>query len=247
MHIKIDLTSEPSETRLPPLGAVCHDPTTGQPVVPKPEPHTKRHLYFAYGSNLSPSQMKQRCTVNPELSSKPVAIAILPKWRWLICQAGYANVLPPPALRVGSQDSDVARKVPISGAIDSVYGLLYDMDPGDESVLDGYEGVDHQSDEADGTKVPIEVRPKEQGVGDYNKWFLPAEVVEWIGEDDHPLKTEQGGLAPTLVYVDEERLILGPPRAEYIPRMNRAIRECKALGVPGDWLEDVLRKFIPKE
>ncbi|KAJ5128408.1 hypothetical protein N7448_002127 [Penicillium atrosanguineum] len=247
MHININLTNQPSETLLPPSGAVCHDPVTGKTLAPESEPQTKRHLYFAYGSNLSPSQMKQRCTINPALSGKPVAIATLSKWRWLICEAGYANVLPPPGMRVGPQDSDIAHKVPVSGKIDAVYGVLYEMDPDDEFILDGYEGVDHQADEADGAKVPIEVRPKEQGEGDYNKWYFPAEVVKWIGDDDHPLKMERGELVPTLVYVDEERVILAPPKAEYIPRMNRAIRECEALGVPGHWLEEVLRKFIPKE
>jgi hypothetical protein len=191
--------------------------------------------------------MKQRCTVNPALSSKPVAIAILPKWRWLICEAGYANVLPPPGMRVGPQDSDVARKIPVSGEVDGVYGVLYEMDPGDEFMLDGYEGVDHQADEADGSKIGIDIRPREQGEGDYNKWYFPAEIVEWIGEEDHPLKTGKGELVPTLVYVDEERVILGPPKASYIPRMNRAIRESEALGIPEDWLEEVLRKFIPKQ
>lgn len=246
MHITIGLNT-PSETIFPVSRAVCHGPSTGQPLAPEPEPEVKRHLYFAYGSNLSPTQMKKRCTINPTLSSKPLAIAILPKWRWLICEAGYANVLPPPRMRVGAQDSDIARKIPKSGKEDTVYGILYEMDAGDELILDGYEGVDHQADEADGDKLGLDIRPREQGEGDYNKWYLPAEVVEWIGGDDHPLKTEKGGLVPTLVYVDEERVVLGPPTAEYIPRMNRAIRESEALGVPGDWLEEVLRRFIPKQ
>jgi len=191
--------------------------------------------------------MKQRCLINPALSGKPLAIALLPKWRWFICEAGYANVLPPPGMRVGSQDSEVARRVPVSGKEDAVYGVLYEMDAGDEIILDGYEGVDYEAEKADGDKVGVDIRPREQGEGDYNKWYLPAEVVEWIGEDDHPLKMGRGKSVLTLVYVDEERVVLGPPSAEYIPRMNRAIRESEALGVPGNWLEEVLRRFIPKQ
>jgi len=150
-------------------------------------------------------------------------------------------------MRVGSQDSEVARRVPVSGKEDAVYGVLYEMDAGDEIILDGYEGVDYEAEKADGDKVGVDIRPREQGEGDYNKWYLPAEVVEWIGEDDHPLKMGRGKSVLTLVYVDEERVVLGPPSAEYIPRMNRAIRESEALGVPGNWLEEVLRRFIPKQ
>src|SRR5438034_11443325 len=56
--------------------------------------HTQ-YFYFAYGSNLSYSQMRQRCTNKPDISAKPLAIARLNKWRWIICERGYANVLPP--------------------------------------------------------------------------------------------------------------------------------------------------------
>ncbi|KAJ5895536.1 hypothetical protein N7495_007227 [Penicillium taxi] len=206
-----------------------------------------RHLYFAYGSNLSPSQMKLRCKHNPTLSSTPLAIAFLPSWKWLICQAGYANVVPPPGMRVGKQDSAAAHKIPASGTDDGVYGLLYEMDPADERLLDMYEGVDHDAKKADRSEVPVDIRPLEQGKGSYNKWYLHAQVVEWIGDGEHPIKTEKNGEALVLVYVDENRVVMGPPKTEYIGRMNRAIRESVSLGIPGRWIEDVMRRFIPVE
>lgn len=244
MHIGKDPEILPSETVLPASATSCLDtePRTIQP------PSERRHFYFAYGSNLSPSQMRQRCTTNPDLSSKPLAIARLPKWRWLICEAGYANVLPPEGMRVGAQNSDAARKVPVSGAEDAVYGVLYEMDPADEFILDRYEGVDHEADEADGSgEVGVDVRPREQGEGDYNKWYLSAQIVQWIDDGDHRLRTGDRHDVPVLVYVDEEQVILAPPKPEYIGRMNRAIRESEALGVPGKWLEEVLRRFIPRQ
>ncbi|EKV11383.1 Butirosin biosynthesis, BtrG-like [Penicillium digitatum] len=170
------------------------DPTILQPAerhtqVPIPPPITKPpqypdYLYFAYGSNLSPSQMKARCRINPTHSATPVAIAILPQWRWLICEAGYANVLPPPGRRVANQDSETAQKIPISGSEDAVYGVLYQMDVGDERILDGYEGVDTGAAGAgaeDG--VPVSIRPRVQGDGSYNKWVVEADVVMWVGWD----------------------------------------------------------------
>ena len=52
-------------------------------------------------------------------------------------------------------------------------------------------------------------------------------------------------MVPVLVYVDEKRVRNGPPKAEYVPRMNRAIRESVALGLPAKWAEEVMRPAIP--
>lgn len=51
-------------------------------------------FYFAFGSNLSVQQMKDRCVKSPETSSEPVAIARLDGWKWIICERGYANIVP---------------------------------------------------------------------------------------------------------------------------------------------------------
>ncbi|KAJ5893014.1 hypothetical protein N7504_009705 [Penicillium tannophilum] len=241
MHINIKYTPE-SETVLPVSATTCPDSSPRTDKTTKP-----RYLYFAYGSNLSPTQMSQRCIINPSLSAKPLAIAILPKWRWLICEAGYANVLPPHGMRVGPQNSEAASKVPVSGTEDAVYGVLYEMDIADEEILDGYEGMDCNAEEADGSgEVGVNIRPKEQGEGDYNKWYLPATIVKWLDEDcEHRFKTECGGQVPVLVYIDEERVMVSPPKTEYISRMNRAIRESVALGLSEKWVEEVIRRFIP--
>lgn len=219
-------------------GASLSDSETIAPRQTKPRP-----LYFAYGSNLSFTQMRLRCTCNPDLSSKPVAIARLDRWRWLICQAGYANVMPPAEFRVG-KEADEGENVPVSGEEDTVYGVLYEMDIQDERLLDGYEGVDHSALPSRAThNVPAHIRPTEQGYGDYNKWYVPATVTVWL--DEKQKEQREGGVIETLVYVDEERVKLGPPRDEYIPRMNRAIREAETLGFPKKWADEVMRKSIP--
>ncbi|RAK77149.1 gamma-glutamylcyclotransferase family protein [Aspergillus fijiensis CBS 313.89] len=228
------------------------DPTT-LPQQSRPRSERRRHqrpLYFAYGSNLSPSQMATRCVHSPA-SSVPLAIARLPHWRWLICQPGYANVLPPPEMRVGPQAGVQGDEVPVAGAEDAVYGVLYAMDERDERLLDGFEGVDWDAPAAVAPLPSLSVRPREQGQGDYNKWVVEAEVVQWLDS-----KSQDGGsgggsgsgsssTVPVLVYVDELRVKLGPPKEEYIPRMNRAIRESVALGLPEKWAEEVMRPSIP--
>ncbi|KAL1963233.1 hypothetical protein VTN77DRAFT_8558 [Rasamsonia byssochlamydoides] len=214
-------------------------------------PTQPRPLYFAYGSNLSYSQMRQRCEHDPEKSGKPLAVARLDRWRWLICERGYANVIPPEELRVGQQESE-GEKVPVSGEEDAVFGILYDMTPEDEYLLDFYEGVDHNAPAAPlHSKVDRKIRPREQGSGDYNKWYVPATVTKWLtddadDDDQEGLLLKNEKTITVLVYVDEEHVRVGPPKTEYIARMNRAIRESVELGLPRDWVDSVMRKFIPE-
>ncbi|PKY00645.1 ER glycosyl hydrolase [Aspergillus campestris IBT 28561] len=249
-NLNITLTHKPTTT--------VSSSTPNEQQQQQPPNKSRRPLYFAYGSNLSPTQMRHRCTQNPTRSSHPVAIATLPHWRWLICESGYANVVPPPSLRIGKQLSG-GDKVPVSGEEDAVFGVLYDMDVGDERLLDGFEGVDRCAPVSrEGGRVPLRVRPREQGSGDYNKWVVGARVVRWLdggyqrgligdGDGEGEDGEGEGGEVMTLVYVDEERVKCGPPYKEYIARMNRAISEAETLGFPAKWAEEVMRPYIPRE
>lgn len=77
-------------------------------------------------------------------------------------------------------------------------------------------------------------------------------MTQWLDEEQRVLRmgatavAESGPQVMTvLVYVDEERVRLGFPRDEYIPRMNRAIREAESIGFPKRWADEVMRKSIP--
>lgn len=76
-------------------------------------------LYFAYGSNLSVSQMSLRCR-----GSTYQYLGLLKDYRWIIGSRGYANVVPVP-----SSEQHV------------VYGMLYTLMKADEECLDVAEGV----------------------------------------------------------------------------------------------------------
>lgn len=73
-------------------------------------------LYFAYGSNMNPAQMRFRCP-----SSKAVARATLKGYRFAINSRGVATI-------VESEKS-------------SVNGVLWKISRLDEEVLDCFEGV----------------------------------------------------------------------------------------------------------
>jgi gamma-glutamylcyclotransferase (GGCT)/AIG2-like uncharacterized protein YtfP len=74
-------------------------------------------LYFAYGSNLDPDQMRHRC---PDAVAQ--GTALLPDWSFSIFERGYATIAEH-----------------ISGA---VYGGLWKVSEADLRALDRYEGVE---------------------------------------------------------------------------------------------------------
>lgn len=211
---------------------------------PHPDPSTP--LYFAYGSNLSPTQMRTRCIFHPKVSGKPVALARLDGWRWFICERGYANAYPPEGLRVRpDQDATEGEEgIPQSGDEDAVFGVLYEMARDDERLLDGYEGVDWDAPpSSSGEGVSDKIRPREQGDGDYNKWYLPAKITAWLDDEQRVVRGDREEQT-VLIYVDEDRVRVGPPKTEYIARMDRAIREALELGFPEKWAREVMRRFV---
>ncbi|KAJ6783189.1 hypothetical protein PWT90_07880 [Aphanocladium album] len=110
----------------------------------------ERHevLYFAYGSNLSTEQMRERCPF-----STAIGLGFLPGWRWHINERGFANVVSP------SHPSFASTTSPPDEA-DGVYGLLYLLPPRDEESLDAFEGVPHAYE-----KVQCQVRWVRDGDG----------------------------------------------------------------------------------
>jgi len=216
-----------------------HRPLTlsSSPLVLNPQgPGT---FYFAFGSNLSPTQMAIRCTSTPTRSSLPIAIARLRGWKWHINKRGCANIA-----YTGNKKQNQDEEM------DEVWGIVYDMSVEDEEILDGYEGVDWGAPEAIrnierswGTDYARE-RPTEQGDGRHNKVYLEVEIVEWkVKAWEEQLGNEK---IRVLVYPDEYRTEEGVVRDSYIGRMNRAIGEALGLGLSEEWVSKVVRPVIPE-
>lgn len=203
----------------------------------------KGSFYFAYGSNLSPSQMALRLKADPA-SSVPVAVARLDAHAWIICERGYANVVALPETNAATDEN-------------VVWGIVYNLSPEDEARLDMFEGHNearNPSPVLNPDPSEQEKRPYLQGDWDYNKHYLPVKVTKWLEEPqnyginsgvqamDH-LKIRSS--IRVLVYVDELRTKPGVITQEYIGRMNRAIRESATLGIPPQWTDAVMRRYIP--
>lgn len=121
-------------------------------IMTSPRPKT---IYFAYGSNLSPTQMRNRCPSSP-LSSTP--LAILHDYEWFIGERGYANIRP----KIGKE----------------VVGLLYVMDSNDERRLDLAEGVPWAYERH---KLEVEVLGAGEGSGEKRKALVYIDQRSGVG------------------------------------------------------------------
>jgi len=83
-------------------------------------------LYAAYGSNMDPAQMLQRCPSSPFSGT-----GWIPGWR----------------LTFGAEEfgweGALATLVPVDDDSPGVFVALYDLTEADERALDAWEGVDH--------------------------------------------------------------------------------------------------------
>ncbi|KAJ7709631.1 Butirosin biosynthesis, BtrG-like protein [Mycena rosella] len=103
---------------------------------------------------------------------------------------------------------------------DEVYAFLYELSPADEAILDGYEGVP-------------------------TSYVKQTMAVEYFGTKDYGVVRHGKRIVDALVYVDVQRVKDGPPKTEYIYRMNRAIADALAGGIPKAYIEKNLRPYIP--
>lgn len=181
-------------------------------------------LYFAFGSNLSSTQMRTRCP-----GAAAVGLAFLPGYDFIINERGFANVVCSTATSTtattgGSSTSTTTTTAPRDARQGGVYGVLYRLSsPAEKHRLDRYEGVPRAYED-----LVLDVEQLSGGGG--NSATSPARTVR------------------ALVYVDRVRVSPSAPRAEYVVRMNTGIREAGAeWGLPRGYVRDVMRRYIPSD
>ncbi|OTA06536.1 hypothetical protein A9Z42_0072890 [Trichoderma parareesei] len=188
-------------------------------------------LYFAYGSNLSTEQMRQRCPY-----STAVGLGKLSGWKWIINERGYANIV-----KLDDGEDDVSGEDEGKGRMEDeeeeekkkekqshVYGMLYLLPTEDEDRLDGYEGVPWAYE-----KVYLEASWVSSSSGGGGK--EDEEEEEAGGEELTPVKV--------LAYVDRKRTTEGQPKREYVGRMERGLEDAVGnWGMKGGYA-DLLRRF----
>ncbi|QYT00562.1 Gamma-glutamylcyclotransferase [Trichoderma simmonsii] len=186
-------------------------------------------LYFAYGSNLSTEQMRQRCPY-----STAVGLGKVTGWRWIINTRGYANIVRE------NEDTATQEQEDDSGKVDEqkgksrmeedteeesqVYGMLYLLPVEDEERLDRYEGVPWA----------------------YEKLHIEAFWVSNTDRIDGEEQRVEEELTPVkvLAYVDTQRVTEGRPKEEYVERMERGIEDAvENWGMSEEYADKVMRRF----
>lgn len=108
---------------------------------------------------------------------------------------------------------------------DEVWGMAYELRDHDEATLDVNEGVPEC----------------------YEKVVLSVELWPSSASEHIDIRSVPPEWREMLVYVDRGRVEPSHPRAEYIHRMNFGLTDALACGVPASYINDVVRKFIPRE
>lgn len=210
---------------------------------PWPQERQQQHqqpetlLYFAFGSNLSSTQMRARCP-----GAKAVGLAYLPGYEFIINERGFANVVPANNNNNHNNNNATATTAGGGGGGGGVYGVLYRLaSAGEKARLDGYEGVPSAYEDL---VLDVEQLFSSSSSGGGGVPTLPSGGDGSSSSSNN--NTNSSSVVRALVYVDRRRVSPAPPRAEYVVRMNTGIREAVAeWGLPRDYVRDVMRRYIP--
>ncbi|PPJ58517.1 hypothetical protein CBER1_07161 [Cercospora berteroae] len=187
----------------------------------------QRTIYFGYGSNLWLHQMRQRCP-----TSKYLGIARLKGYKWIIYDRGYVNIveLSEEEKMVANDKHDYSKEV---------WGLVYRLEPKDERRLDVNEGVAHGAYSKEWIECEFWTTSSERAVREDT-----AHSLSYVDEG-RPDTSKKPGKADMLVYINRENVREGKIKEEYVYRMNKGIGDAVKEGVPKEYVEQVLREWIP--
>lgn len=169
-------------------------------------------------------------------------------FQWIIYQRGFANIV-----EVDGHKEVDDEKEEKGDYRNQVWGMMYSLEENDEKLLDEREGV------------PVAYR-KEWIECEF--WTVPEAAAssssreedvtqEKEGEDDTTAEkktkrkpadiTKRPGKEKMLVYINREMTDEGEIRKEYIFRMNCGIKDAVKEGLPREYVEQVLRRWIPAD
>ena len=193
--------------------------------------------YFAYGSNMSTTQMSERCP-----NSKFVGVAALDGWEFFINERGFANVQecpkftnPAATVTATTSNGSAIAQFALDPSRPVVYGMLYRLDPADERRLDACEGAPFVYGKA-------MICMRYFSASQIQRPF-PTKHRQFCDPAHHGF-IPNVQIAQVLVYVDYNNVGLHRPRQEYIGRMRRAVCEAAARGVPIDWMKSSIGRYV---
>ncbi|KAF2774270.1 hypothetical protein EJ03DRAFT_322864 [Teratosphaeria nubilosa] len=149
-------------------------------------------------------------------TSEYLGIARLNGYRWIIYERGYANIVEISEKDGPDSDSSNAYE-------NEVWGLVYSLQSADEERLDRNEGVPFA----------------------YTKETIAIDFFPTRGDKPPCPFKQEPKQKKMLVYINRNLTKEAKPKHEYIYRMNMGIKDALKEGVPKQYVEKVIRKFIP--
>lgn len=185
--------------------------------------------------------MHQRCP-----SSKFLGIVRLKGFRWIIYQRGFANIVEVESHKEeeGTEKGDYRNEV---------WGMMYSLEEEDEKLLDEREGVPvayrKEWIECEFWTVPevAAASASSSREEEVSKEDVKKEVKEEKKKRKPADITKRPGKEKMLVYINREMTDEGEIRKEYISRMNCGIKDAVQEGLPREYVEQVLRRWIPAD
>lgn len=173
-------------------------------------------------------------------------------FRWIIYQRGFANIV-----EVDSHKEEGTEKREDGDYRNQVWGMMYSLEEKDEKLLDEREGVPVAyrkewiecefwtvPEDAASSSSSASSRGGEEEVGKNEEDTTTAENKKKRKPADI---TKRPGKEKMLVYINREMTDEGEIRKEYISRMNCGIKDAVKEGLPREYVEQVLRRWIPAD
>lgn len=172
-------------------------------------------------------------------------------FRWIIYERGFANIV-----EVDSHEEEGDEKEEKGKEGDyrnQVWGMMYSLEEKDEKLLDEREGVPvayrKEWIECEFWTVPdvAAASASSSREEEVSKEDVKKEVKEEKKKRKPADITKRPGKEKMLVYINREMTDEGEIRKEYISRMNCGIKDAVKEGLPREYVEQVLRRWIPAD
>lgn len=173
----------------------------------------------------------------------------------MIYQRGFANIVEVDSHKEG--DGEKEEKGKEGDYRNEVWGMMYSLEEKDEKLLDEREGVPVAyrkewiecefwtvPEDAASSSSSASSRGGEEEVGKNEEDTTTAENKKKRKPADI---TKRPGKEKMLVYINREMTDEGEIRKEYISRMNCGIKDAVKEGLPREYVEQVLRRWIPAD
>lgn len=175
-------------------------------------------------------------------------------FRWIIYQRGFANIV-----EVDSHKEEGTEKGKEGDYRNEVWGMMYSLEDNDEKLLDEREGVP-VAYRKEWIECEFWTVPEAAASASASASSSREEEEEEVGKNEEDTTTaekkkkrkpaditKRPGKEKMLVYINREMTDEGEIRKEYISRMNCGIKDAVKEGLPREYVEQVLRRWIPAD